>query len=254
MSTTEELPSIAACRNIEPRKLSGLIRGELDWIVMKALEKDRNRRYETANGLAADLRRYLDDEPVQACPPSAWYGLRKFARRNKAALVMMTIVAMALTLAVVGLAVSNALITAAYRGETVQRLLAVKNAGEATKKENEAKGNAAEAKRQQKIAEENELLARRRFYAAQMNLAHQAGDARHPARVLELLEGQRPRFDQEDLRGFEWYYLWRLCHGGRRFSIRAIKGQVNSLVFSPNGRTLATGGQRAALRLDGRMR
>ena len=71
LSTTEELPSIAACRNIEPRKLSGLVRGELDWIVMKALEKDRNRRYETANGLAADLRRYLDDEPVQACPPSA---------------------------------------------------------------------------------------------------------------------------------------------------------------------------------------
>ena len=83
LSTTEELPSIAACRNIEPRKLSGLLRGELDWIVMKALEKDRARRYETANGLAADLRRYLDDEPVQACPPSAGYRLRKFARRNK---------------------------------------------------------------------------------------------------------------------------------------------------------------------------
>ena len=68
LSTTEELPSIAACRHIEPRKLSGLVRGELDWIVMKALEKDRNRRYETANGLAADLRRYLNDEPVQAVP------------------------------------------------------------------------------------------------------------------------------------------------------------------------------------------
>ena len=74
--------AIAACRSIEPRKLSGLVRGELDWIVMKALEKDRNRRYETANGLAADLQRYLDDEPVQACPPSAAYRLRKFARRN----------------------------------------------------------------------------------------------------------------------------------------------------------------------------
>src|SRR5216684_1631973 len=59
LSTTEELPSIAACRHVEPRTLSGLVRGELDWIVMKALEKDRNRRYETANGLAADLRRYL---------------------------------------------------------------------------------------------------------------------------------------------------------------------------------------------------
>ena len=72
---------------IEPRKLSGLVRGELDWIVMKALEKDRDRRYETANGLAADVERYLDDEPVEACPPSAGYRLRKFARRNKPAWV-----------------------------------------------------------------------------------------------------------------------------------------------------------------------
>ena len=80
LSTTDELASIAACRNIEPRRLSGLVRGELDWIVMKALEKDRNRRYETANGLAADLRRYLDDEPVEAgaCPPRRT-ACRKFA-------------------------------------------------------------------------------------------------------------------------------------------------------------------------------
>ena len=77
------------------------MRGELDWIVMKALEKDRNRRYETANGLAADLQRYLDDEPVQACPPSAWYRLRKFARRNKAALVTAALVAAALVLGTV---------------------------------------------------------------------------------------------------------------------------------------------------------
>jgi serine/threonine protein kinase len=83
LSTTEELPSIAACRSVEPRRLSGIMRGELDWIVMKALEKDRNRRYETANGLAADLRRYLDDEPVEACPPSARYKLSKFLRRYR---------------------------------------------------------------------------------------------------------------------------------------------------------------------------
>ncbi len=104
LSTTEELPSIAACRNIEPRKLSGLVRGELDWIVMKALEKDRTRRYETANGLAADLRRYLDNEPVQACPPSALYRFRKFGRRNLAALTTAALVAAAL---VVGTGVST---------------------------------------------------------------------------------------------------------------------------------------------------
>lgn len=59
-----------ANRRIEPQKLSVLMRGELDWIVMKALEKDRARRYETANGFAEDVRRYLDNEPVLACPPS----------------------------------------------------------------------------------------------------------------------------------------------------------------------------------------
>jgi serine/threonine-protein kinase len=73
----------SANRKSDPKQLSRLFRGELDWIVMKALEKDRNRRYDSANGFAADVGRYLADEPVQACPPSAWYRSRKFARRNK---------------------------------------------------------------------------------------------------------------------------------------------------------------------------
>ena len=70
---------------------------------MKALEKDRNRRYETANGLADDLRRYLDDDPVQACPPSAWYRLGKFTRRNKASMVTAMSMALGLLLAIIGL-------------------------------------------------------------------------------------------------------------------------------------------------------
>jgi tetratricopeptide (TPR) repeat protein len=94
-------------RKSDPRRLSQLFRGELDWIVMKALEKDRNRRYETANGLARDIQRYLHDEPVQACPPSAGYKLKKFARRNKAALAMATLITVALVIAVAVLAVSN---------------------------------------------------------------------------------------------------------------------------------------------------
>jgi tetratricopeptide (TPR) repeat protein len=86
LSTAEGLPTLAANRGTEPAKLTKLIRGDLDWIVMKALEKDRNRRYETASAFAADVQRYLNDEPVQAFPPSRWYRLRKFARRNKASL------------------------------------------------------------------------------------------------------------------------------------------------------------------------
>jgi eukaryotic-like serine/threonine-protein kinase len=81
------LPSVSAQRKMEPRKLSQLVRGDLDWIVMKALEKDRSRRYETANGFAVDVLHYLADEPVSAYPPSATYRFRKFARRNQQALV-----------------------------------------------------------------------------------------------------------------------------------------------------------------------
>ena len=91
---------IAAARHTELRRLVRMVHGELDWIVMKALEKDRTRRYETASGLAADVERYLADKPVAACPPSTWYRARKFARRNKAALGV-TLVALA-ALAVTG--------------------------------------------------------------------------------------------------------------------------------------------------------
>jgi tetratricopeptide (TPR) repeat protein len=80
--------TISENRQSDPRRLRRLFRGELDWIVMKALEKDRNRRYETANGLALDIQRYLADEPVQACPPSAWYRFSKLTRRNRTALAV----------------------------------------------------------------------------------------------------------------------------------------------------------------------
>jgi serine/threonine protein kinase/tetratricopeptide (TPR) repeat protein len=82
LSATEDLPAVAASRGLEPGKLRGLVRGDLDWIVMKCLDKDRRRRYETPSGLARDIERHLRDEPVEACPPSAGYRLGKFARRH----------------------------------------------------------------------------------------------------------------------------------------------------------------------------
>jgi serine/threonine protein kinase len=83
--TAPTLAAIAARRKTEPAKLAKLMRGKLDWIVMKALDKDRGRRYETANGFARDIELYLADEPAEACPPSAAYRMRKFARKNKKA-------------------------------------------------------------------------------------------------------------------------------------------------------------------------
>ena len=100
--STEELPSIAANRGLEPKKLTGMLRGDVDWIVMKCLEKDRNRRYETANSLANDVARYLSDEPVEACPPSAAYQLRKFVRRNKGPVLVALSILLALVAGVIG--------------------------------------------------------------------------------------------------------------------------------------------------------
>src|SRR3954449_1644805 len=90
--TGDRLSSVAALRATEPARLAKLVRGDLDWVVMKALEKDRARRYETANGLARDVERYLRDDPVEACPPSPGYRLRKFARRNKSGLAVAALV------------------------------------------------------------------------------------------------------------------------------------------------------------------
>ncbi len=83
LSTSTSLPKVAAAFQTEPARLSQLVRGELDWIVMKCLEKDRTRRYETANGLARDVQRYLQDEPVEACPPSLMYRFSKIARKHR---------------------------------------------------------------------------------------------------------------------------------------------------------------------------
>src|SRR5207244_3880608 len=93
--------TVSADRKSDPRRLSQLFRGELDWVVMKALDKDRNRRYETVSAFAADVKRYLHDESVQACPPTARYRFRKFARRNRRALITVGLLA-ALLLPAIG--------------------------------------------------------------------------------------------------------------------------------------------------------
>jgi serine/threonine protein kinase/tetratricopeptide (TPR) repeat protein len=115
LSSSDSLPSIAARRHTEPAKLSKLVRGDLDWITMKALEKDRTRRYETANGLARDIQRYLSDEAVEACPPSAVYRLRKLAKKHRTALSTATALALLL---LAGITVSAWQAERAKRAET----------------------------------------------------------------------------------------------------------------------------------------
>ncbi|HQR08565.1 MAG TPA: serine/threonine-protein kinase [Gemmatales bacterium] len=102
LSSAEELPSIAANRAVEPKELLSWVRGDIDWIVMKALEKDRNRRYETANGFAADVQRYLCGEPVLAHPPSRWYRVKKFVKRHRGTVVAAGLVALSLLVGIIG--------------------------------------------------------------------------------------------------------------------------------------------------------
>jgi serine/threonine protein kinase/Tol biopolymer transport system component len=204
--------TVSAQRRSDPKRLGQVLRGELDWVVMKALEKDRNRRYESASAFAADVQHYLDDEPVQACPPSRGYWLRKALRKHRAA---------ALTAAAfVGLLLA---------GTTVSAYFAV----QADARAHEADGHAAAALREQRRAVE-------RLYVSDMRLAQRAWEERQIGWLLELLDGQRPqRTGGIDLRGFEWHYWWRLSHQAL-LTLRGHTGPVLSVAYSPNGRQIAS--------------
>jgi serine/threonine protein kinase/tetratricopeptide (TPR) repeat protein len=117
----ERLATIAAQRKTEPAGLAKLLRGELDWILLRALEKDRNRRYETPNGFAQDVQRYLDDEPVEACPPTTWYRLGKFARKYHKLMVTATAFVLVLVGAVVALTVAYFKVNDARQHEVNER-------------------------------------------------------------------------------------------------------------------------------------
>jgi serine/threonine protein kinase len=166
LSSAAALPTLAANRGTEPGKLTKLLRSELDWIVLKALEKDRSRRYETANGFAADINRYLAGEPVVAHPPSAGYRLRKFARKHRAELT--TTAAIGLLL-VAGVATSSWQAVRATRAETTARFAerdarqAQQAAAERAEGERLAKLQAQEQKAQAEAARDNQ--ARERGYA-----------------------------------------------------------------------------------------
>jgi serine/threonine protein kinase/lipopolysaccharide biosynthesis regulator YciM len=175
LSSAEALPSLSANRSTEPRKLTNLLRNELDWIVMKALEKDRARRYETANGFAADVNRYLAGEPVLAHPPSAAYRLRKFVRRHRPQVVAASLVLLALVAGVVGTTLGLVQANQAVEAERLARDDAIEQqrlAEQAAAQERQAKVREAqradgekkakldaEAKRQQ--AEHNLAFARK---------------------------------------------------------------------------------------------
>jgi WD40 repeat protein/serine/threonine protein kinase len=238
LSTSDTLPKIAAARKTEPGKLSKLVRGELDWIVMKCLEKDRSRRYETANDLARDIERYLPDEPVEARKPSAWYRFRKLARRNRMALSTVALVAVALVLGTAVSAWQAVRATGAEDEAAHQRDVALASEREAQQQRQEAvEKRKAVGKANQKLRAAEEQL-RQALYATHMSLAQSAWEFNDAARALELLDRQRPRAGADDLRGFEWHYLNRLCHGD--LLTLELDGMALDVAWSADGQWLAT--------------
>ena len=210
------------------------IESDLDWIVMKCLEKDRSRRYETANGLAADLQRHLNDEPIVARPPSAAYKFRKAFRRNKVMFVAGAAVAVAL---VFGLGAATVMFfreRTARNGEQHQRI-----AAESAQKTAEAERQRANTQAQK--ASENEQHARRLLYASDMNLAQQSLKLNNLGRARRLLERHRPQPGEEDLRGWEWRYLWQLSRSSALVTLTNRPTRGSSVSFSPDGTRLAVG-------------
>jgi WD40 repeat protein/serine/threonine protein kinase len=226
------LAAISAQRQTEPAKLTRLVRGELDWIVMKALEKDRNRRYESANSLARDVERYLHDEPVEACPPTAGYRLRKFARKHMAGLA--TAVGFA-ALLVIGTAVSAWLAVLAQANENKANA----HAAQAEQKQQEAKNERDQVRALNEKLQATQAELRSTLYASDMNLAQHAWEAGGAGQVRELSERHRPKAGETELRDFEWYYLYRLCHSDL-LTLNGHTDLVLSVAYSPDGKRLAS--------------
>jgi serine/threonine protein kinase/WD40 repeat protein len=188
------------------------IRGDLDWIVMKALEKEPARRYESASALAADIQRHLAHEPVTARPPSRVYLLRKMVRRHRVAFVAAAAIAV---IFVAGAAVSAWQAVRATHAEHAQGRL-------------------------RERAETSELAARRRAYASDINAVQLALANDNIGRAQELLDRHRPKPGELDLRGWEWRYLWQLCRSEAVGTLPS-QTQVLSLAVSHDGKWLVTG-------------
>jgi len=218
--------SVAGQRQTEPARLIRLIRGDLDWIVMKCLEKDRTRRYETSNALAMDVQRHLGNEPVIARPPSAAYRFQKLVRRNKLAFAAAGAIATALVLGVIA---------------------SIWQAVRATRAEHEQSRLRQDADALRQRAEDGERAALRRAYASDMNLAQQALALNNLGRAQELLQRYRPlpsttnSQSSTHLRGWEWRYLWQQCHSDALFTLCQKPHEITALSVSADGKWLAVG-------------
>ena len=230
----EELTTTARRRSVDRSKLLHQLQGDLDWIAMKCLEKDRTRRYETANGLAVDLKRHLNNETVAARPPSKLYEFQRTVRRHK--------VGFAATAAVIVVLAAGIVMTAwqAMRATHAKQEAVAAQASEKVQRQ-QAVANEQQAVAAEKAEAAEELAARQRAYASDMNLAMQALNGSNLGRALDLLNRQRPLPGQRDLRGWEWRYLWQQTHSDALFTLCQESSEIESLTASADGQWLAIG-------------
>ena len=237
----EEQTAIAKRRHAELPKLLGLIRGDLDWIVMKTLEKDRTRRYDTANGLSDDVLRHLNNEPVVARPPSRLYRFQKLVRRNKLAFAAGATIAAVLVVAVVvssSQAVLAAVLMVGIGISTWQALVATRAKSNALEAKTESVAAQRNAERAQEAEKAMRIEAEHQLYAAKMNLAQQAWDQNNIGQLRQLLEETQ----NSPYRSFEWYYWQPLTH----LALKTLRGHLKavlSVAFSPDGQQIVSGSQ-----------
>ena len=224
--TQADITTVAKRRQSEPPKLIRFVHGDLDWIVMKALEKDRRRRYETANGLALDVQRFLDSETVAARPPSKAYRFQKAIRRNKLVFGAATAVVAAL---VAGIAIS-----------TWQTVQARKAQRETEAARNDERRLLMEAQAAEKKAQAQALADRRTAYSTDMNAVEQALKENNLGRARMLLNRQKPQSGELDLRDWEWRYLWSQARADDHevFAVGTL-WSAHPVSFSADGRMLA---------------
>jgi WD40 repeat protein len=245
----EDLTTTAKQRRTDPPKLIHLVRGDLDWIVMKALEKDRARRYETANGFARDIQRHLNCEPVVARPPSRLYEFEKTVRRHKFGFAAGGALVFVLAL---GVLVSTSEAIRAIRAEREQvRLRKVAEVKEQTALANERQAKQAEQREaaQRLRAETQELAARRQAYISDVNLTAQAIRQKNVGYASELLDRHRPLPGYPDLRGWEWRHLWHLTQSEELCTLDSNAGVVTLAAVSPDGSRAAIAGQDKTMNL-----
>jgi eukaryotic-like serine/threonine-protein kinase len=162
LSSSDSKPTVASNRQMEPMKLSRFLRGDLDWIVMKALAKERDRRYETASGFAKDIERFLNHEPVTAGPPTAAYRLRKFVRRNRPQVIAGSLLLLALLAGIAGTTLGLIHAQAAWQAEAERaegERLAKLEAEAAATAERVAKQEAEKSADAERHAKQNALAA-----------------------------------------------------------------------------------------------